>query len=161
MKLSDRITRLVDFFYIKPIRQFIPKETFRYAFCGGVNLVLGWIIYSLLFHYVVGGLWIDLGFTVMAPRTVAYLIQFPVTFLTGFWLNRNVTFTLSPLRSKTQFFRYMLQVAGSFLIDYLSLKLFTDVFGIYPTAAKPLASLVTVIYSYFTAKFFTFRGNKE
>lgn len=161
MKLSELITRATDMLYIRPVRKIIPRQTFRYLVCGVLNLVLGWLIYYLLFHFIVRGRWLDLGFVMMSPHTLSLFIQYPITFFTGFWLNRYVTFTLSPLRGRTQLLRYLLQTIGSFVVNYLFLKLFVDVAGIYPTVAKPVADIITIIYSYLTAKYFTFRGSRE
>lgn len=160
-KLSERITRIIDLFYIKPLRKIIPQQTFRYAACGGANMLLGYIIYYILFHYVVRDLYIDFGFTVMYPKTIALTIQFIVTFFVGFWLNRYVTFSLSPLRGRVQLFRYILSSAGSFLLSWLLLKLFSDGCGIYPTIAKLIIDPLVVIYSYLMARFFTFSGSGE
>ena len=38
MTPAQRLTKIVDFFYIRPVRAVIPLQTFRYAICGGVNL---------------------------------------------------------------------------------------------------------------------------
>lgn len=161
MRFSERVTRFVDFFHVAPLRRVVSVQTFRYVVCGATNMALGWLIYYAVFHYLVGGRWLDLGFVEMSPHVQALFIQFPITFLTGFWLNRNVTFRLSPLRGRTQFFRYILQNAGSFVVNYFALKLFVDGVGIFPTIAKPIADGVTVIYSYLTARFFTFSGSVE
>lgn len=92
MKAAEIITRMVDFFYVKPLRRIIPLETFRYAVCGGINMLLGWVLYALLYKYVIRGCYLDLGFVVMSPHVLALAVQFVITFFTGFWLNRNVTF---------------------------------------------------------------------
>ena len=55
MKAAEIITRMVDFFYVKPLRRIIPLETFRYAVCGGINMLLGWVLYALLYKYVIRG----------------------------------------------------------------------------------------------------------
>lgn len=160
MKLSEHITRAVDFFYIKPFRRIVPQQVFRYTVCGGGNLLLGWLLYWVLYNHVVRGYWLDLGITMMSPHILTLFIQFPVTFFTGFWLNRHVTFSQSPLRGRTQLFRYMLSVAGSFLLVYMLMKLFVEVFCISPPLAKPLTDAVVVIYSFCASKFFTFRGSR-
>lgn len=161
MKLQEAITRAVDFFYVRPVRKVIPAETFRYAFCGGFNMLLGIFVYWLFFHYVVNDRWLDLGFVTMSPHVLTLFIQTPVTFFTGFWLQRNVTFRESPLGKKKQMFRYLLQNIGSFIINYFALKLFVEAIGIYPTISKPIADLVTVVFSYLVAKFFTFRTDRK
>ncbi len=57
----------------------------------------------LLYKYVIRGCYLDLGFVVMSPHVLASAVQFVITFFTGFWLNRNVTFSLSPLSSRRRF----------------------------------------------------------
>ncbi len=158
MKLSEIITRAIDLFYIKPLQKVIPRQTFRYAACMGFNyLLLAPLIYRTVYHYVVDDCWLDMGFTVMSPHIQALFIQFPVTFFTGFWLNRYVTFTRSQLRGRTQLFRYFISVAGSFLLSYLALKLLTEAAHIYPTIAQPLTTVIVTAYSYIMAKSFTFK----
>lgn len=159
--LAEAITRAINYLYVKPLRRIVPCETFRYAVCGGLNLVLGWIIYTLVFRYVIAGRYLDLGFVVMSPHIATLFIQFPVTFLTGFWLNRNVTFSLSTLSGGTQLFRYVLQNAGAFLLSYLLMKLFVEAVHLYAPLAKPVTDAVVVVYSYLTARFFTFRTSRN
>ena len=52
-KLAQIITKIIDFFYI-PFRKFMPEQLFRYAACGGGNLVLDWILYFLIYNFVIG-----------------------------------------------------------------------------------------------------------
>lgn len=165
MSVAQRITRIIDFFYIGPVRKLISPQTFRYVVCGGANLLLGWIIYYLVFNFIVRENWLDLGWgIVMSPAVQTLFIQFPITFFTGFWLNRNVTFTQSVLRGRVQLFRYAVSVGGSFLLKWLLLKLFVYGLGLYAPLANPMADGIVVIYSYLMARFFTFRsprGEKE
>jgi putative flippase GtrA len=82
---------------------------------------------------------------------------FPITLLTGFWLNRNITFTQSSLRGYKQLWRYILIVALNLVINYLGLKLCVDILGFYPTPSKMLITLVTVAISFFGQKYFSFK----
>ena len=79
---------------------------------------------------------IDLGFVYMSAPIASLFLVFPITFFTGFWLNRNVAFRASPLGTRTQLLRYALSVAGAILLNYLCMKLFVEVVGIWPTPAK-------------------------
>jgi len=155
--MAEIVRRAVDSLYIPLLRRLVPRETFRYFVCGGINMVLGWCVYSILYRYVVAGRWLDLGFIVMSPHTLSLVIQFPITFFTGFWLNRRVTFTLSTLTGGRQLARYVLQNAGALLVNYLLLKLFVEAAHIYPPAARPLTDLIVAVYSYLTARLYTFR----
>lgn len=152
------LIRLIDAFYFPFIRRFVPLQTFRYAVCGGGNMLLDWLLYYLIYHYVVGADYLDLGFFVISPHVEALIIVWPITFFNGFWLNRNIAFRSSPLRERTQLMRYLLSVMGSFVLSYLCTKLFVEVLYVFPTPAHILATGVTVVYSYLMQKYFTFRG---
>ena len=161
MTLADAIKQFIDFFYRKPISLLMPRQTFRYAVCGGGNLVLNWVLYFVFFHFILQKRNIDLGFYLISSHIATLCIVFVITFFTGFWLNRNVTFSGSPLRTFNQLLRYAISVAGSFVISYLLMKLFVEWCGFYPTPTNKLTSLLCTIYSYIKGKFFSFRGAKN
>ena len=107
MRLSELIIRFIDWFYRRPVSALLPRQTFRYAVCGGANVVFGWGCYFLLYNFVLDKELLDLGFIAVSPHVAAMLIVFPLTFFTGFWLNRHVAFRRSPLATGTQLFRYL------------------------------------------------------
>ena len=53
--------------------------------------------------------------------------------------------------------RYALSVVGSILLNYVCIKLFVEVVGIWPTPAKTLTTVVSVVYSYLAGRYFTFK----
>jgi putative flippase GtrA len=161
MALARLITTVIDCFYWKPFRPLLPLQTFRYAACGGLNMVLDAVWYFVIYHYIVAERFFDLGVVVLSPHIASMLVVFPITFFNGFWLNRNVAFKSSPLSGQTQLFRYALSIVGSILLTYAGLKLFVEVCGFWPTPSKVLTTILTVIYSFLAAKYFTFRGALE
>lgn len=158
MTISKILTRVIDYFYLPFIRRLIPIQTFRYAACGGSNMVLDLLLYYIIFHYVLCEQNLDLGFVVLSAHIAALFIVFPITFFNGFWLNKYIAFRYSPLRSSTQLFRYMLSVAGAVVVNYLCMKLLVDVMQFYPTPSKAATTLISIAYSYVMQKYFTFRG---
>lgn len=88
---------------------------------------------------------------------VAFFIVFPITLLTGFWLNKHVTFTASSLGTGTQLYRYISIVFLNLGINYVGLKLLVDYLGWYPTPSKIAITLLTVCISFFGQKYFSFR----
>ncbi|MBQ5619630.1 MAG: GtrA family protein, partial [Alistipes sp.] len=155
MALARLITTVIDCFYWKPFRPLLPLQTFRYAACGGLNMVLDAVWYFVIYHYIVAERFFDLGVVVLSPHIASMLVVFPITFFNGFWLNRNVAFKSSPLSGQTQLFRYALSIVGSILLTYAGLKLFVEVCGFWPTPSKVLTTILTVIYSFLAAKYFT------
>lgn len=161
MQLAQAIGRLIDFFYVRPFTGIMSKQMFRYAACGGGNMLLDLVWYFLIYHYVVAERYIDLGFVVMSPHVASLVVVFPITFLTGFWLNRNVAFCATEVGSGRQLLKYALSVVGSILLNYICIKLFVEVYNIWPTPAKGLTTAVCVIYSYLASRYFVFAGKKR
>lgn len=156
MRLAHYIGRFIDLFYRRPISDMVSNEIFRYAACGGGNMLLDLVWYFLIYHYVVAKHYIDLGFVVVSPHIAALAIVFPITFFTGFWLNRNVAFRAEESSAKRQLWRYALSVVGSLLLNYLCLKFFVEVCHIWATPSKALTTAVCVVYSYLAGRYFTF-----
>lgn len=156
--LIQWINRLIDLTYLPPLRRMIPIQTFRYAVCGGGNLALNWVLFALLYNVVLNKENVDLGFFVLSPYVCAFIIAFPITFFTGFWLQKHIAFHSSPLRGSTQLGRYLFSVAGSVVVNIFLLKFFVEVTHIYPTPSQVLTSLISIAYSYIMQKYFTFRG---
>ncbi len=158
MSLSKLIIRLTDTLYLRPVAAVVPLQTFRYALCGGLNMVLDALWYFVIYNFIVAHRFFDLGVVVISPHIASMCLVFPITFYNGFWLNRNVAFHSSPLPERTQLGRYALSICGSLLLTYAGLKFFVEWCHIWPTPSKLLTTVVTVIYSYLAAKYFTFRG---
>ena len=119
-------------------------------------MVLDTLWYFLIYHYVVFEQNVDLGVVVISPHIAALIIVFPITFFTGFLLNRYVAFRATQQRSTKQLFRYALSVVGSILLNYALMKLFVDLCHVWPTIAKMLTTVIVAVYSYMAAKYFSF-----
>lgn len=139
----------------------MSKQTFRYGVCGGVNLVLNWVLYALLYDVVLCFDYLNLGFVFISRHIAALAITFPVTLLTGYWLQSRISFKGSPLGDRVSSVRYLITTLGSLAINYVCLKLFVELAGIYAPLAQVITSLITIVYSYVLQKFWTFRGAKE
>ncbi len=163
-RLAQIITKIIDFFYI-PFKRFVPEQMFRYAACGGGNLVLDWVLYFLIYNFVIGHELVNLQFTIynlqfaqaITPHIATLCIVFPITLLTGFWLQKYVTFTGSTLHGARQLVRYISIVAINLAINYFGLKLCVEGWGWYPTPSKMVITTMTVVISYFGNKYYSFR----
>lgn len=154
--IRDIIIRIIDWFYF-PFLHFIPREVFRYAVTGGLNTILDLTLYFIFYRYILKLQIVDLGFVAISAYIAAFLMVFPITFLTGFILAKYVTFNASELRGRIQLFRYGLTVFGAIILNYLFLKIFVEYFGWYATFSKGVTTVIVVIYSYISQRYFSFK----
>lgn len=154
--MKNFLIKIIDSFYFL-FKRFMPLKTYRYAVCGGGNLVLDTILYFVFYHFILFKQNVDLYFFVMSPHIASLFFVAPITFMTGFLLNKYITFEESNLRTRTQFVRYFIVAMGAIILSYIFMKLFVDGLGFYPTPSKILTLVITVIYSYVLQNTFSFR----
>ena len=157
--IRQLIIQIIDYFYT-PFRRFIPLETFRYAATGGFNTVLDIFLYFICYNFILDKKIIDLQIVSISPHIAAFLIVFPITFMTGFLFAKYITFTRSEIRGRIQFIRYIFSVSGSIFLNYIFLKILVEFGGLWPTLSKIITTAIVVIYSYFVQKFYTFKTSE-
>ena len=150
------ITRFIDAFYFL-FRPFLPLKTYRYAVCGGGNLLFDIFLYFIFYNFIFEKQNVDLHFVVLSPHIASLFFVFPITFTTGFLLNRYIAFADSNIPWDVQCFRYFIVGMGALLLSYASMKFLVDFLGFYPTPSKMLTVVVTVGYSYLLQSRFSFK----
>lgn len=148
----------MDFFY-PLVKRFFDKTTYYYAVCGVGNLVLSWILFYVFFHFVFEkqSIYIDeIDFTFSAYTLTAFTC-FLITFTIGFLLMKYIVFTESGLKGHVQLFRYAVSSITSGIVGWGLLKIFIELFYLFPSVANVLASCLVVIMSYLIQRKFTFR----
>lgn len=156
MSAASAITRAIDLFYLPPVSKAVPQRIFRYGVCGALNMALDAVWYFVIYHFIVCKRFVDLGFVVVSPHIFSLAIVFPITFLTGFWLNRNVAFRTVEVSERRQLVRYMLTVAGSILLNYVCMKLLVEHAGVWATPSKIITAMICAVYSYLVGRYYTF-----
>lgn len=159
-RIQTNIISTINWFH-KPFSNYISDETFRYGVTGGCNSVLDIFLYFIFYNFIFDKKILDLKIISISPHIAAFIFVFPITFSTGFLLAKYITFTQSVLKGRVQLFRYGLSVAGSILLNYLLLKLFVEVAGLFATLSKILTTGVVILYSFVIQKHFTFRTGKN
>ncbi len=159
-KLQQSIISTIDWFH-QPFSKYISEETFRYGVTGGANSALDIFLYFICYNFILDKKIINLKIVSISPHIGAFLIVFPITFTTGFLLAKYITFTQSVLRGRIQLIRYGISVGGSILLNYILLKLFVEVAGLYATPSKILTTAVVICYSFMAQKHFTFKTGKK
>jgi putative flippase GtrA len=157
--IKETILKVVDFFY--PLfKKFLPEQTFRYAACGGANMLFDIFLYAVCYNFVYQKQNVHVGTLTISPYIAAFLTAFCISFPTGFYLSRYVVFQESSIRGRVQLIRYFIVVIVCFLLNYFFLKLFVEYFGWYPTPSKIITTIVVVIFSFISQSYFSF-GTKR
>lgn len=150
----------MDIFY--PIfRRFLPLQTYHYAACGGVNTILGLVVYFVANNYIVNKDVVDVGFFAFKPHIAAMLIAFLFTFPVGFYLSMYVIFQGSYLKKRIQLLRYFIVIMLCMLINYICLKIFVEYLGWYPTPSQIITTGIIILFNYFSQRHFSFRKDKK
>ena len=157
----------------------MPLQTFRYGACGGGNMVLGFLIFTVVFHLIAAQeivdfgfiaftvtitkmdtakvLMMDFGFIAFKVHSFALSCSSTVVFIVGFLLNKYVVFTASNLRGRIQFFRYFLASVSSFCINYFLLNAMVQYLHFHPVFAQVIVTAIVVTISFFMQQYFTFK----
>ena len=158
--MRNIIISVIDFFY-PPFKRIMPLQTFRYAACGGFNVVLGFLIFTFLYQFVLQQRVVDLGIYVFESYSLALLISSCTVFFIGFMLNKYVVFVASNLRGRIQLFRYLLSFITNLTINYVLLKILVKYLHLHPVMAQVFVTCFVVTFSYFTQQYFTFKVKEE
>lgn len=154
------IIDFIDFFY-PPFRKILTVQTFRYAVCGGSNMLLDIFLFFISFNFILQKQIIHLSFISLKPYNAALIMAFCVTFPLGFLLSKYIVFNASYLRSHTQLVRYMLIVVINLFLNYAILNLLVQYLHFFPTIAKIFATIIIVTFSYVSQKHFTFKTKSQ
>ncbi|WP_430896420.1 MULTISPECIES: GtrA family protein [unclassified Paraflavitalea] len=153
---KGRFLSFVDLFY--PIfKRFMPIETYYYAVMGGLNTVIGLLVYALSYTFIFKGIDIDLGFYAFKPHTAALFLSFCVNLPLGFLLNKYLVFTGSTLKGRIQLFRYSVFFISCLFLNYVLLKVWIEMLHMNALLAQLITTSIVVTVSYFSQKYITFK----
>lgn len=156
-KCGGYIRRFLDYFY-PPFRNFLPVQMFRYGVTGVANILFDWALYFVFYNFILSREDLHLGILTFSAPIAALACSFPISFLSGFLLQKYVTFSASSLRGHVQLMRYLLVVLFNLGLNYGGLKLFVEVWHFYPTPSKMIITIIATLISYVGQKKFTFRN---
>lgn len=160
--LQKSILRIIELVYsliakIPHFSKLVPYNIFRYGAAGGANVVFDWVLYFIFYNFVFRHEIFHIGHIAISAHVASLLVTFPISFMSGFWLAKYISFKESELRSRTQLARYILVVAACLIINYVGLKFLVETLSFYPTPSKMLITIVTTLFSYLSQKHFTFK----
>lgn len=157
---GNKIAQIIDFFY--PLfKRFVTPQFFRYAVSGSLTLVISWVTFFILYQFIIQKQNIDLFVITLSGYTATIVVNFVITLLVGFMLQKYVTFTASELKGRRQLMRYIQVSLLNLLINYVGIKFLWEILHIYPSIANVLVSLFVTVVSYLLQTKYTFPIDKN
>lgn len=136
----------------------MPLQTYRYAACGGANMILDIAVFTYVNTYVLDQEVVYAGPFAFKSYVVAFVVSFILTFPVGFYLSRYVVWQQTETKKRIQVFRYFLIVAACVGLNYVLLNLFILQFHWWPLFSKFVTTIIVVSFSYLTQRNFSFKA---
>jgi putative flippase GtrA len=157
----DLIIPIIDFFH-PPFRRLMDIQTFRYAACGGSNVLLGLVIYAVTYKYILREENLHFGFYAFKPHVAALFISSVVNFLVGFLLMKYVVFVNSAVKGRVQLFRYFTVFLFNLMLNYVLLKVLVERLRISAILSQIVTTAIVILVAYLMQKHYTFKvaGNR-
>lgn len=154
--VGNALRTVIDFFY-PSFQKYMTLHFFRYGLIGTANLLFDWFLYFLIYNFVLQHEMLNLGIVTLSSHIAAMAIKMPVVLLSGFLLQKYVTYSSSNLRGRIQLFRYAIVFFINLVINYIGLKILVDSLDFWPTPSNMIVSILTIFISYFSQKHYTFQ----
>jgi putative flippase GtrA len=134
------------------MRRLLADQRVRFLLVGGVNTLVGYGVYALLFLFAGG----SIGY--LACLYLSYAIGVSVAFV----LHRRFTFRVAGSgRVGIDFLRFASVYIVALVINTLALPLLVEAGHVNPLVSQALALVVTTLLSYFGHRFYSFRRAKH
>ncbi len=154
--IGNYIGTFIELFY-PPFQKFMTLQIFKYGFAGSANLLFDWFLYFLIYNFVLQHEMLNLGIVTLSSHIATMTIKIPIVLISGFLLQKYVTFSNSKLSGRVQLLRYSTVFFINLVINYLGLKILVDGMDFWPTPSNMIISVLTVIISYLSQKYYTFK----
>ena len=162
MRFVEQIISAVLKWVYPFFKNLMPYEVFAYLAVGAGNTLLNIFLFVLFYQVLLAEKMYAIFSFPFESYTVALIIAFVLTVPTGFWLSKTFAFTSAPKKQNAkQLTKYFLVVLQGLLSDYLIFKFFIVVFGMHPTAAKIISTVIVLTLNYLLQKYFTFKKDKS
>lgn len=130
------------------IARFFGDQRIRFLAVGGINTLLGYVIFAALAQWV----FVDVAFGYLLALIVSYAISITVAFV----LYRRFVFVVKG-NVVVDFVRFVSVYAVSIGANAVALPLLVEIAGLHPLVAQAIVLAVTTLISFVGHKYFSFR----
>lgn len=141
------------------LQKLINNSVVRFFLSAGVATLVDVVIYFVTINYFITGSRVKIGIYSASDHNFALCISYSCGVVVNFLLTKYAVFSESELGGVKQFRRFALIAFLGFFANYGLLRLFVEVFALYPTPSRIIAALSLGVASYYVHKLFTFKIN--
>jgi putative flippase GtrA len=138
-------------------KKILDHKVVRFIISGGTSTMVDIVVYYFTYNYILQKQPVQFLNSVISSHMAALCISFSAGFITNFFISKYFVFTGSDLRTRSQFFRYMMVASVNFSANYFLLKFFVDFMNFFPTPSRALSAVLVAVVSFFLNKYFAFR----
>ncbi|HWZ14491.1 MAG TPA: GtrA family protein [Mucilaginibacter sp.] len=138
------------------INGLLKNEIVRFVFSAGSGFLVDISVFYLFYHNLLTQKTYDIFSITVRNSTLSLAISFSLGVVVNFLITRYLVFFQSKSSSSKQFFRFAAVAVLGFFANLGVIKIFIQVFDMYPPVARILAALSLFFASYFVHKVFSF-----
>ena len=146
------------------VRLLLKSKVLRYFFSAGTATCVDVGVYFISFNYLFRKVDMDLaGLFVLSAPTASLILSYSAGLLTNFTITRLIVFNESELKTRTQFFRFVLVAILVLGMNWVLMRWLIRGLEWFPTVARAFSALSIGVFSFMIHKSFSFRaaGNQK
>lgn len=140
-----------------PLQKFIKSKAFGYLVAAGTATVVDVVVYYLVLNKVLHKTDLVLGSLALGAPGVSLATSYSCGLITNFTITKFFVFTDSDLRTRYQFFRFVIVAIAVLFANYGFMKFLIDAIGVFPTVARAISALSIGVLSFMIHKVFSFQ----
>jgi putative flippase GtrA len=140
----------------KLVKKLLKNQVARFVFSAGSGFLVDISVFYLFYHNLLVQKTYNIFSFTVRNSTASLAISFFLGVVVNFLITRYLVFYESKSSSSKQFFRFVSVAILGFFANLGVIKIFIQVFDMYPPVARILAALSLFFASYFVHKVFSF-----
>lgn len=139
------------------LQRAINNKLLRFFLSAGIATLIDVIIYFLIINYIIDHQRVYISEYSASAHTFSLCISYSCGVVVNFILTKYAVFSESEVAGRRQFRRFALIAFLGFFANYGLLRVFVEIFGLYPTISRIISALSLGVASYYIHKLFTFK----
>ena len=140
-----------------PLQKLVKSKAFGYLIAAGTATIIDVLVYYLVLNKLLHKNDLVVGSIVLGAPGVSLATSYSCGLITNFTITKLFVFTDSDLRTRHQFFRFVIVAIAVLFANYGFMKFLIDALGLYPTLSRAISALSIGVLSFMIHKAFSFQ----